>query len=119
VKGQGRDVVGLAFAYQRVVLEEILNFGLVALGVGVKRSLCFGSIVRMEGKGGVSTAMIWLAELEVIRTRGCLRIPVSLSARWSHLPQGQDRRPTWVLKEIALAATFQAGEGDGKDLSER
>jgi hypothetical protein len=52
VKGQGRDVVGLAFAYQRVVLEETLLFGLVALGVGVERLLCFGSIVRMGGKGG-------------------------------------------------------------------
>lgn len=52
VKGQGRDVVGLAFANQRVVLEKILLFGLIALGLSVEDSLSFGSV-----KGGRKSAV--------------------------------------------------------------
>jgi hypothetical protein len=50
VKGHGRDVVGLPFANQRVVLEKILLFGLIAARLSVKDSSSLGSVKAGESQ---------------------------------------------------------------------
>jgi hypothetical protein len=102
MKGQGGDVVGLAFANQRVVLEEKFFFGLVTLGVGVESSLCFGSVGevgegRERGSAGPKEHDM-TRKAGVIRTLRCLRTPILPPALRSHLRQEQGRRSTWVLR---------------------
>lgn len=40
---RGADIVGLALSNQRVIFEEILKLGFIALGLGVKNLFRFGS----------------------------------------------------------------------------
>ncbi len=44
MKGQGGDVVGLALANQRVILEQILLLRLITLGLCMKHSFSFASV---------------------------------------------------------------------------
>ncbi len=44
MKGQGGDVVGLALANQRVILEQILLLRLITLGLSMEHSLSFASV---------------------------------------------------------------------------
>jgi hypothetical protein len=52
VKRQGRDIVGLAFANQSVVFQNILRFGLIALGISVKwmSGCCLVCLDRQHGE---------------------------------------------------------------------
>jgi hypothetical protein len=53
VEGRGGDVVGLALADKRVVLEQILQLGLVALRLRMQDLLCLGpGIVSLSLSSG-------------------------------------------------------------------